>query len=72
VSEAVTRAAIDRKESRGAQFRDDYPEKSEECSKFNIVLRRSEGGGGAGEMQLVRQPTRTVPPELQQVIDDNK
>ncbi len=27
VSEAITRAAIDRKESRGAQFRDDYPDK---------------------------------------------
>src|SRR5262249_1000251 len=32
VSEAVTRAAIERKESRGAQFREDYPEKSSEFS----------------------------------------
>ncbi len=68
ISEAVTKAAIDRKESRGAQFRDDYPSKSDECSKFNIVLRRGQGG----EMQLIRQPTRTVPSELQQVIEENK
>src|SRR6266404_936571 len=27
VSEAITRAAIERKESRGGQFRDDYPKK---------------------------------------------
>ena len=68
VSEAVTRAAIDRKESRGAQFRDDFPDKSDECSKFNIVLRRSQDGS----MQLLRQPTRPLPDELKQVIEENK
>ena len=68
VSEAVAISAIERKESRGAQFRDDYPTKSDECSKFNIVLRRDSGG----KMQLVRQPTRVVPDELKQVVEENK
>jgi succinate dehydrogenase / fumarate reductase flavoprotein subunit len=68
VAEAVTIAAIERKESRGAQFRDDYPTKSDECSKFNIVLRQAPDKS----MQLVRQPTRPLPPELQQVVEENK
>lgn len=68
VSEAVTLAAIERKESRGAQFRDDYPDKSEECSKFNIVLNR----GRDGSMQLKRQPTRELPPELKQIVEEQK
>jgi succinate dehydrogenase / fumarate reductase flavoprotein subunit len=68
VSEAVTRAAIERKESRGAQFRDDYPTKSDEYGKFNIVLKK----GGDGAMQVIRQPLRDVPAELKQVIEENK
>ncbi len=68
VSEAVTLAAIERKESRGAQFRDDYPDKSEECSKFNIVLSQ----GRDGSMQLKRQPTRELPPELKQIVEEQK
>ncbi|MGA7273391.1 MAG: fumarate reductase/succinate dehydrogenase flavoprotein subunit, partial [Candidatus Udaeobacter sp.] len=35
VSEAITRAALERKESRGAQFREDYPDKEERFSKVN-------------------------------------
>ena len=43
VSEAITRAALERKESRGAQFRDDYPDKDERFSKVNTII--SQGGG---------------------------
>ncbi len=68
ISEAVARAAIERKESRGAQFREDYPNKSDEYSKFNITLTRAEGG----HMSLRREPIRPMPDELKQVIEDNK
>jgi succinate dehydrogenase / fumarate reductase, flavoprotein subunit len=68
VSEGVTRAALERRESRGAQFRDDYPEKSAEYGTFNIVLRK----GGDGQMQVIRQPIRELPPELKQVVEENK
>jgi succinate dehydrogenase / fumarate reductase flavoprotein subunit len=68
VSEATTRAAIERKESRGAQFRDDFPTKSDEYSKFNIVLRQ----GKNGSMDMERKPIAPVPAELKQIIEDNK
>lgn len=68
VSEAVTRAALERKESRGAQFREDYPDKSADYGKFNIVLRK----GPDGAMQVLREPLRELPPELRQVVEENK
>ena len=37
-------------------------------SKFNIVLRKASDGS----MQLIRQPTRPLPAELQQVVEENK
>ncbi len=68
VSEAITRAAIERKESRGAQFREDYPAKSDEYGRFNIVLRRAEDGS----MRVIREPLKPVRDDLKRVIDENK
>jgi succinate dehydrogenase / fumarate reductase, flavoprotein subunit len=68
VAEAVTRSAIERRESRGAQFREDYPTKSDEFSRFNFITRK----GADGQMQVAREPVREVPAELKQVIEENK
>ncbi len=68
VSEAVTLAAIQRKESRGAQFRDDYPSKSDEYGGFNHVISKA----GDGSMNVRRQPVVAMRADLKQVVEENK
>jgi succinate dehydrogenase / fumarate reductase flavoprotein subunit len=68
ISEAIARSALERRESRGGHFRDDYPDKDPALATFNIVLTRAPDGA----MQLTRQPIPPLPPELQQVIEEQK
>ena len=68
VSEAITRAAIERKESRGAQFRDDFPGKDEAEARTNVVVRK----GGDGEMIVERRALPETPPELRAILEEMK
>jgi succinate dehydrogenase / fumarate reductase flavoprotein subunit len=67
VSEAITLAALERKESRGAQFRDDYPEKDERFAKVNTMISKA----GDGSMQVRFEPLREMPDYLRQIIEEN-
>jgi succinate dehydrogenase / fumarate reductase flavoprotein subunit len=68
VSEAVARCALERKESRGGHFRDDYPDKSAEYATFNFVVRK----GQDGEMQISREAIPPMPEPLKAVIEEMK
>jgi succinate dehydrogenase / fumarate reductase flavoprotein subunit len=68
VSEAITRSALDRKESRGGHFREDFPKKDPEAQKYNTVVWR----GHDGAMQLRREPIPEMAAELKKVIEEMK
>ena len=68
VSEAVTRCALERRESRGGHFRDDYPDKDPAFATFNLVVRK----GPDGRMALTRVPIPEMPDDLKAIIEANK
>jgi succinate dehydrogenase / fumarate reductase flavoprotein subunit len=68
VSEAITRAAIERKESRGGHFREDFPNKDVAAGKVNVIVRKN----ADGTMNVRREPIPEMPAELKQVIEEMK
>jgi succinate dehydrogenase flavoprotein subunit len=68
VSEIIALSALERKESRGGHFRDDFPAKDENFGKFNIVVRQD----SAGAPQIERVPIAPMPDELKKVIEEMK
>ncbi|HUR36782.1 MAG TPA: FAD-binding protein, partial [Terriglobales bacterium] len=63
VTEAVTRSALVRQESRGAHSRIDFPNYDPTWEKQNNVIRRD-----GEKMDLRQEPVRELPPELKQIL----
>jgi succinate dehydrogenase / fumarate reductase flavoprotein subunit len=68
VSEAITRSAIERRESRGGHFRQDFPARDPAFGTVNVVVRRQDDGS----MEVRRVPIPPMPGELARVIEENK
>ncbi len=68
VSEAITLCALERKESRGGHFREDFPDKSPEAAKYNNVVSKA----ADGSMKLRREAIPPLREDLKQVIEEMK
>ncbi len=69
VSEAIAKAALVRKESRGGQFRDDFPAKDDKnFSNVNTITWK----GSDGKMNIRLDLIPEMPDHLKHVIEDQK
>jgi succinate dehydrogenase / fumarate reductase flavoprotein subunit len=66
VSEAIARAALDRKESRGGHTRDDFPATDPEWGKINVLCRVS--GDGTG-VEVFHQDLPVMPEDLKALFE---
>jgi succinate dehydrogenase / fumarate reductase flavoprotein subunit len=67
VSEAVTRSALVREESRGGHTREDFPKADPNWGTKNVVLRRRDG-----RLAHATEPIPQVPAELRALLGEDK
>jgi hypothetical protein len=67
ISEAIVRSAIERRESRGSQWRFDHLEQEVAFGKVNFVTRR-----GADSMEVVGVPLDPLPERLRPLLERSR
>ncbi|MFQ5683817.1 MAG: fumarate reductase/succinate dehydrogenase flavoprotein subunit [Candidatus Binatia bacterium] len=65
VSEVVTRAAIERKESRGGHSRDDFPRPDPKFGKVNMVAQKKNG-----QIVISQEPLGEMPEDLKKLLEE--
>jgi succinate dehydrogenase / fumarate reductase flavoprotein subunit len=65
VAEAVTRSAIERRESRGGHTRDDFPGVDAAFGQVNMVTQRVDG-----QITVHQEPLPAIPDELQAILEE--
>jgi len=66
ISEMIAIAALERQESRGGHFRDDYPDKSAEWGKYNLKIVK----GPDGKPRVERMPVYPLTDEMKACIEE--
>jgi succinate dehydrogenase / fumarate reductase flavoprotein subunit len=66
-AEAVTRAGLERKESRGAHTRADFFGEDKEWQKYNLVIRK----GNDGNMEVEKVTRTSSSPELERIANSS-
>jgi succinate dehydrogenase / fumarate reductase flavoprotein subunit len=67
VSACITRAALERRESRGGHTRDDYPGPDPRFGTVNVVVRQREG-----DVSVTQEPLPQMPADLKVLFEDAK
>jgi len=68
IAEGIARSALDRRESRGGHFRDDFPDKDGGIAAYNTVVQRT----ADGRMSLRRVPIPPLSPELSAIVVEQR
>ncbi len=68
VAEAIAKAALERKESRGGHYREDFPLKNAELGSVNISIKKN----NQGEMEVRPIPKTKLREDLQEIVDEMK
>jgi succinate dehydrogenase / fumarate reductase flavoprotein subunit len=68
VAELVAIAGIQRRESRGAHFREDFPDRDPQQARFNLRISQDSGG----RPRVERVPLVPLTAEMRQIIEENQ